>query len=138
MNNAKYFGKKILNNHYKRDNDAVMFDIDNTLIFYNEKPNIPIIELAKYTKKLNYKVIIITARPNYKENVKYTQIELDKYSIPYDLIIYCSHENKHNIKKKLSNRFVLSVGDLWTDVSNSLHYIKLPAPNETIENMCLK
>ena len=135
MDSAKSFGINILKSHEKNINDAVMFDIDHTLIFYDETPNKPIIDLAKYSKKLGYKIIIITARPTCKGNVEYTEYELKKHNIPFDLIIYASHEDKHSIKEKLSCRFVLSVGDLWTDITNSLHYIKLPSTTENIKHL---
>jgi len=126
MEEAKKRGIEILENHDFHPNDAVMFDIDDTLIYYNMKPNTSIIELAKRSKDLGYKVVIITARPDYKENRRITEDELKVNNIEYDLLFYTTHHNKHNIKQQLSSNFILSVGDMWTDVTNSLHYIKLP------------
>lgn len=127
MEKAMEIGIELLNDNKYKINDAVMFDIDDTLIFYDEKPNYPIIQLAQYARERGYKIVIITARPDYPRNRIYTQMELSMYEIPYDLIIYSSHENKPLIKQKLSSEFILSVGDLWTDVTDSKHYIKLPS-----------
>ena len=89
--------------------------------------------MANISKCLGYKVIIITARPNFIENRTYTENQLKLHNINYDLIFYTTHLNKKYIKKKLINTFVLSVGDMWTDLTDSLHYIKLPSSfyNET-------
>ena len=126
MERAKNIGIDILTRHEKKTNDAVMFDIDDTLIFYNEIPNHPIIELANISKSLGYKVIIITARPDFIENRRNTEYELKKHNVSFDLLFYTKHNNKGNIKRKLNSNFVLSVGDMWTDVTDTKHYIKLP------------
>jgi len=127
MEQAKNIGIDILEKHDLQQNDAVMFDIDDTLIYYNMKPNTHIIELARKSKELGYKVIIITARPDYKYNREITENELKKYNIYFDLLFYANHHNKRYIKEQLSSTFVLSVGDMWTDLTNSLHFIKLPS-----------
>lgn len=127
MEKAKNVGIKILKDHPWQPNDAVMFDIDDTLIFYDTTPNKPIINLCQEAKKLGYKIIIITARPDYPDNRKITEHELKMHKVPYDLIFYANHLDKQSIKQQLSSIFVLSVGDLWTDVTDSLHYIKLPS-----------
>ena len=46
MEEAKNIGIDILTHHHKNINDAVMFDIDDTLIYYNEEPNTYMITLA--------------------------------------------------------------------------------------------
>lgn len=127
MDTAKQYGINILQHNTPTSDNAVMFDIDDTLIFYNRKPNKPIIELARVAKIIGYKIIIITARPNYKENRQTTVHELKQFNIPYDLVIYASHKNKTQIKQKMNNDFILSVGDMWTDLTDSKHWIKLPS-----------
>ena len=133
MEKAKQIGIDILTKHHRKTNDAVMFDIDDTLIYYNKKPNNHMIELAKVSKDLGYKLIIITARPDFIDNRNYTEFELTKHNIPFDLLFYAKHEDKGYIKNQLSSQIVLSVGDMWTDLTNTLHYIKLPSQylNET-------
>jgi hypothetical protein len=130
METAKQYGINILRKHTPTIDNAVMFDIDDTLIFYDRKPNIPIIELARVAKIFGYKIIIITARPNYKENRSITVHELKQFNIPYDLVIYTSHQEKAEIKQKLNNDFILSVGDMWTDLTDSKHWIKLPSKHK--------
>lgn len=127
MEKAKNIGIKMLKEHKWQPNDAVMFDIDDTLIFYNTLPNKPIIKLCQEANRLGYKIIIITARPDYPDNREFTENELKMHKIPFDLIFYADHYDKHTIKQQLSSFFVLSVGDLWTDLTDSLHYIKLPS-----------
>ena len=127
MNRAKQYGINILKNNTPSADNAIMFDIDDTLIFYNRKPNMPIIELARVAKILGYKIVIITARPNYKENRQTTVHELKQFNIPYDLVVYTSHQEKTEIKRKMNNSFILSVGDMWTDLTDSKHWIKLPS-----------
>ena len=97
MDTAKQYGINILQHNTPTSDNAVMFDIDDTLIFYDRKPNKPIIELARVAKIIGYKIIIITARPNYKENRQTTVHELKQFNIPYDLVIYTSHQNKTQI-----------------------------------------
>ena len=49
----------ILKNREIGEKDAVMFDIDDTLIFTNGKANIPIIKLLHYAKHLGLSLIHI-------------------------------------------------------------------------------
>ena len=77
----------ILKNRVVGEKDAVMFDIDDTLIFTNGNANVPIIKLLHYAKYLGYKIIIITARPAMKWNVEFTQYQLKQYGIPYDQLV---------------------------------------------------
>ena len=56
----------ILENREVSDRDAVMFDIDNTLIFTDGRPNGPVIDLLYRALDLGYKVVIITARPRFQ------------------------------------------------------------------------
>ena len=47
----------------------------------------------------------------------------------FDILLYASHDKKTDVKKKLIKdgfHFVLSVGDLWTDLTDSDHWVKLP------------
>ena len=133
MEQAKQYGINILQNRVLQPNDAVMFDIDDTLIYYDTEPNTHIIDLLNISKVLGYKVILITARPDFEDNRQITENELKKHNIYFDLLFYTNHRNKQNIKEQLSSTFVLSVGDMWSDLTNSLHFIKLPSKykNET-------
>ena len=104
-------------------NDAAMFDIDDTLIWTNGQPNVPIIQLLYKMKALGYKIIIITARPGIEIGIKWTIKQLKEYGIMYDYLGFTSAQTKTIMKKKLGYNFVLSVGDMPTDWTDSKYYI---------------
>ena len=105
------------------ENDAAMFDIDDTLIFTDGTPNIPIIQLLHQMKALGYKIIIITARPGIWFVVDMTRKQLAKHGIMYDYLGFTSANTKTLMKKQLGYNFVLSVGDMPTDWTDSKYYI---------------
>ena len=115
----------ILKNRVVGEKDAVMFDIDDTLIFTNGNANVPIIKLLHYTKYLGYKIIIITARPAMKWNVEFTQYQLKQYGIPYDQLVLTPAHNKGNIKRESGLNYVLSVGDMDTDLTDTQYAMKI-------------
>jgi len=115
----------ILKNRVVGEKDAVMFDIDDTLIFTNGNANVPIIKLLHYAKQLGYKIIIITARPAMKWNVEFTQYQLKQYGIPYDQLVITPAHNKGNIKRESGLNYVLSVGDMDTDLTDTQHALKI-------------
>jgi len=137
-NEAYNIGKNFLKRRKKYVNEAVMFDIDDTLFDYNQLPIKDIINLLNLAKKLKYVIIIITAR-SHQEYVHET-IDLLK-NINYD-ILYLRKEDddlntfKNDIKRELffknNIKIVLSVGDNWIDVNGSYsgEYIKLPNNND--------
>ena len=109
-------------------NDAVMFDIDDTLIYsHSGKPIVASVDLAQRARDMGYKIIIMTARPGTTENCYYTEAELKLAGIPYDELHFVPAHEKNALKRKTGYRYVLSVGDLWTDLGESLHWIKLPS-----------
>ena len=95
----------------------IIIDIDNTLSIANDrfklgekengkldwdivhspenliqdKPNLPMIELAKNYKENGFEVIILTGRP--ESTRKVTKEWLQKYNIPYDVLYMRSWEN---------------------------------------------
>ena len=95
----------------------VIIDIDNTLSIANErfklaekengqtdwdfvhapenlikdKPNVPMIDLAKTYKENDFEVIILTGRP--ESTRKVTKKWLEKYNIPYDKLYMRSWED---------------------------------------------
>lgn len=95
----------------------VIIDIDNTLSIANDrfklaekengkldwdfvhasenmikdKPNLPMIELAKGYKEDGFEVIILTGRP--ESTIKVTKEWLQKYNIPYDKLYMRSWED---------------------------------------------
>jgi|TARA_B100001559_G_scaffold247876_1_gene211167 hypothetical protein len=124
MDHLKEAGISLLR-HYRVNpiHDAVMFDIDSTLIFPNGDANKPIIELAREAHNMNYNVVIITARPHWMEYV--TRHELMRYGIPYDILKLCDYDMKGDMKKLLGYNFVLSVGDIWEDLTETKHWINV-------------
>ena len=60
MENLKNWGIRYISGRTVLPTDAVMFDIDDTLIFTDGNPNIPIIELLYDAKSQGYKIVIIT------------------------------------------------------------------------------
>lgn len=114
----------ILSNRTITDRDAVMFDIDDTLIYSNGTPNKPIIKLLQQAMFMGYRIVIITARPCFSEAVTYTENQLDEHGIVYDDLVFTSPENKSIYKKESGLNYVLSVGDLDTDLTDSEYIIK--------------
>lgn len=121
MDELKKRGMQYISGRPVRQNDAVMFDIDDTLIFTSGKLNVPIYELLLEAKKMGYKIIIITARPRFETVIDITRSQLKLYNIVYDYLGFTSHETKGLMKKELGYNFVLSVGDMETDLTHSEH-----------------
>jgi len=115
----------ILKNRVVCEKDAVMFDIDDTLIFTNGNANVPIIKLLHYAKQLGYKIIIITARPAVRGTLEITQYQLKQYGIPYDALVITPAHNKGNIKRESGLNYILSVGDQDTDLTDTQHALKI-------------
>tara|TARA_R110001632_G_scaffold53811_2_gene132208 strand:- start:2988 stop:3383 length:396 start_codon:yes stop_codon:yes gene_type:complete len=123
MENLKSVGIEYISNRTVMEGDAVMFDIDDTLIFVNKQPIFPIIELLYRAQYLGYKIVIITARLGTEEIINWTANELASFNISYDYLGFTSAETKGIMKKQLPYRFILSVGDMPTDLTDSQHYI---------------
>jgi hypothetical protein len=108
-------------------NDWVMFDIDDTLIKIDGTPMNEIIRLLKVCEMLDYKILILTARPGNPDNKQWTKQQLAQYGITYDLLAFAPPEHKSTCKKFLMKergyKFILSVGDLPTDWTDSERYI---------------
>lgn len=103
--------------------DAVMFDIDDTLIKTDGTPIPQIIDLLRRSKMAGYRVVIITARPGYPENVMWTKRQLASKGITYDELYFCPPHMKSLVKRRLGYNFLLSVGDQPTDLTDSQNYI---------------
>ena len=125
MDNLKHWGIHYISNRNVSSTDAVMFDIDDTLIFTNGKPNTPIIELLREAKKMGYKIIIITARPGLNQVIQWTIKQLGDYGIAFDYLGFTSASTKTLMKKQLPYNFVLSVGDMPTDLTDSDHFLNI-------------
>ena len=125
MDTLKRIGILYISNRVVHANDAVMFDIDDTLIFTDGRANEPIIDLLNKSIGLGYKIIIITARPGLDRVVEWTVRQLKQYGIEYHYLGFTSAETKYYMKQQLPYNFVLSVGDMPTDLTNSEHYLNI-------------
>ena len=125
MDSLKSWGIHYISNREIAPNDAVMFDIDDTLIFTSGEPNKPIIELLHEALGMTYKIIIITARPPLDHNIERTIKQLYEYGIPYDYIGFTSPLTKGIMKQQLPYNFILSVGDMPTDLTESEHGLNI-------------
>jgi len=106
--------------------DAVMFDIDDTLIEAITGRRIEkVYTLYQQAKARGYKIIIVTARPAFTANVRWTQKQLRKNGITYDKLVFASAQDKGYYKRTSGYRFVLSVGDQDTDLTDSAYAIKI-------------
>lgn len=116
----------------KTPNDMVFFDIDDTLLRpYYSKP-VPVkrvVDFYQYLINNNYNVSIITARPYFEENLKYTVQDLESIGIDktYKYLIMRPPEN-NDIKsfKRDARKYVIeqgytplmSIGDMMWDTGD--------------------
>ena len=125
MDNLKAWGEHYISGRHVGPTDAVMFDIDDTLIFTNGKANTPMIELLQRAKVMGYKIVIITARPGLGPVINWTIKQLGEYGIGFDYIGFTSAATKSLMKQQLPYNFILSVGDLPTDLTDSRHVLNI-------------
>ena len=101
-----------------------MFDTDDTLVRASDgRLMMPIIRLARWAKRLGYVVVIMTARRATRETIRYTEEQLDEIDVPYDRLLFVPAAEKSIAKQRLGYTFVLSVGDQWTDLGSSRHFL---------------
>jgi len=110
----------ILNSRDIKENDAVMFDIDDTLIRSVDGSLImPVVNLLHGAKLLGYQIVIITARPYSDYVVEHTVNQLKVNGIIYDALGFAPPDQKGKMKRDLKFNFILSVGDMPTDLTDS-------------------
>jgi ribonucleotide monophosphatase NagD (HAD superfamily) len=113
-------------------NDAVMFDIDDTLIASDTGKIIEdVYDLYKSVQKKGYKMIIITARPGFYENVIWTRNQLRDIDITYDELIFTPPPSKSLYKRESKYNYILSVGDMDTDLTDSKFSVKVSNGSRT-------
>ena len=80
----------------KKPNGKIDWNIAHDVeLVKDDKPNQPMIDLAKRYKKDGFKIVIITGRP---ENIReVTEMWLKKYGVEYDAL-YMRLEKEHYIK----------------------------------------
>jgi len=80
----------------KKPNGKIDWDIaHNISLVKDDKPNLPMIDLAKRYKKEGFKIVILTGRPESIRDV--TEEWLKKYGIEYDAL-YMRLEKENYIK----------------------------------------
>lgn len=104
-------------------NDAVMFDIDDTLLTITGQPIVPMVKLLWDAQAMGYKIIIITARPRLEPIIQWTMKQLEDNGISFDKLGFTSADTKILMKQKLGYNFVLSVGDQQTDLTWTEHWL---------------
>jgi predicted HAD superfamily phosphohydrolase YqeG len=103
--------------------DAVMFDIDDTLIFTSGVINTPILKLLWDAQAMGFLIVIITARPGSQPVIQFTLQQLERNGIAFNKLAFADAYMKGKVKRDLGYNFVLSVGDQPTDFTDSRHYI---------------
>ena len=106
--------------------DAVMFDIDDTLITSVTGRRIEqVYDIYKRVKAQGYKIIIVTARPAFAANMEWTKNQLRRHGITYDALVFSSARDKGYYKRTSGYNFILSVGDQETDLTDSRYAIRI-------------
>ncbi len=106
--------------------DAVMFDIDDTLIASDTGKIIQdVYDLYKSVQKKGYKMVIITARPGFHKNVLWTRQQLRDIDITFDELVFTPPLSKSLYKQDSKYTYILSVGDMDTDLTDSKYSIKV-------------
>jgi predicted HAD superfamily phosphohydrolase YqeG len=126
MEEALTFGLNCVADRTIQENDAVMFDIDDTLLRTDGSIIKEMVYLFQTCKSLGYKMIVITARPPSEENIDITKKQLHSNGIRPDVLFFADPDRKTTAKEQLKLHFVLSVGDMYTDLGGSDYSIKLP------------
>ena len=131
MDQALKFGIQCVTSREAENGDAIMFDIDDTLIRSTDGTQIKeMIQLFHICQSRGYIMVVITARPHTLENVKHTHEQLLINGITQDRLIFAEASYKTKAKEVTELHYVLSVGDQFTDLDGSDHYIKLPDWND--------
>ena len=106
---------------------CVIFDIDQTLIDEDENPLEPIVDVLQLTLRLKFIPIIITARPDFSENVEYTTQLLKALDLKYERLFMMPHKidptyetistYKRSARNVVAKEFdiIANIGDMWTD-----------------------
>ena len=118
---------------------SVIFDIDETLL-YNTKninkyfPEIKqITDILKLCHNLNFKIIIITARPYMSK--QWTIENLKLFNLHYDNLYFNDNfpntDFKIKLQKQLSktHNIILSIGDQWNDIIGLKNCLCIKLPN---------
>jgi predicted secreted acid phosphatase len=111
----------------KAENNAIIFDIDDTLICSQSlNPIVPVVQFYNFIKDLGIHPIIITARPGFHDNIHYTISQLESLGISgFKKIFFMPPEErdiagyKKGCRKNvvdLGYNVIMSIGDMYWDV----------------------
>lgn len=123
MEALRQHGLRYIMNRRVEPGDAVMFDIDDTLLTLFGTPIVPMIKLLWDAQAAGYTVVIITARPRFEQVIQWTMKQLAENGITYDKLGFISAYDKIALKQHLGYNFILSVGDQPTDLTGSQHWL---------------
>ena len=120
-----------------QNNQAVVFDIDDTLIHSRTHRRIPnIYRLYNYCRNKGYKIYIITARAGTPQNMRFTQQQLQSLNIKGYRKIFFRHpmerriaEYKKNCRKSIPEQVVMSIGDQMGDIGQYGGFGLIVRPN---------
>ena len=108
-----------------KTNLSVIFDIDGTIIDHHLNPIISVYYFFKYCIERGLNIIVITARPGYKENISGTINMLLKMGLPHKTIYFMKLGTDNQPSFKLHARedvqknglnTVMSLGDNPWDI----------------------
>ena len=97
------------------------------MIDEEENPLQPVVNILHLTLHLNFIPIIITARPDFSENIQYTTQLLKSIGLKYERLFMMPHalqptlESVSNYKRSARNvvakefNILANIGDMWTD-----------------------
>ena len=123
MDALRQHGLRYITQRTVQPGDAVMFDIDDTLLTMLGKPIVPMIKLLWDAQAAGYIIVIITARPRLEAVIQWTMKQLADNGISYDKLGFIRAEEKIALKQNLGYNFILSVGDQITDLTGSHHWL---------------
>lgn len=116
---------EILKNFKGNKKNAIIFDIDETLISLKGEKILWTIDFFNYIKNNGITPMLITARPSIKSSIKYTKQQLKKLGISgYKYIYFMEQgtnvwkykkESRKNIEDKGYN-IIMSIGDKPWDI----------------------
>ena len=103
---------------------AIVFDIDDTLIDSNSHKLIPaVFQLYQYCRDRGYNIYIITARPKIPLGIKMTLYQLYSLGITgfkniafRPLMQINQYQYKLNARKRISDNIIMSIGDKPWDI----------------------
>ena len=130
VNNSKFFDvlKTLLlsakNINYKPNmQETIVLDLDGTIVYDGSWDNLilPVVKFINYCHNHGIKIIIVTARPGYENNVNKTKESLTNKSIICDRFFFLKPDFKNvrlfktnareYITKNLKLNILMSIGD---------------------------